>query len=473
MTRFARILSLVLVCLLPAAAMAGDLPDPRTMTFPPLTFHIPEGKRVVLGNGMVVYLMEDHELPQVSITACIGTGSIYDPPGKTGLAGLTGTVMRTGGTRALPPEKLDDELEFMASSVESSVGSDAGTVSMTSLTRNLPRTLEIFAQVLMAPAFREDKVELARKQEIEALRRQNDNPKEVANRELARAIYAGSSLGRFPTVSSVKAVTRADMVAFHRRYFHPNNVILSVAGDFRGPEMVAALNRVFAGWKRVTVDFSPVEAPKTAMHGEVLHVEKEVNQSVIRMGHIGIDKNNPDLYAIRVMDAILGSGGFNSRLMSEIRTSQGLAYNVASSFDVGRRFLGTFVAQTETKVQSTARTVALMMQIIEGMTEKPVTDRELTLAKDSIINSFIFAFTNTAAVVNQQARLEYYHFPAGYLEHYRANIARVTKEDVLRVAKKYLHPEAMILVVVGDAQKFDKPLSTFGPVREIKLDTAD
>jgi len=262
-------------------------------------------------------------------------------------------------------------------------------------------------------------------------------------------------------------------VNFHGKFYHPENVILSVAGDFKTGEMTAALNRVFAGWKRGAVEFPPIKEPVTEFRPEVLHGQKDVNQSVIRMGHMGIDKDNPDMYAIRVMDAILGSGGFNSRLMAEVRNNQGLAYNVESSFDIGRRYLGTFTAETETKAESTARTIALMEEIIAGMTKKPVTDQELTLAKDSIINSFIFGFTSTATVVNQKARLEFYRYPAGYLENYRDRIAAVTSEDVLRVAKKYLHPEALKLVVVGDAKRLDKPLSSFGKVEEIRLESEE
>jgi predicted Zn-dependent peptidase len=305
---------------------------------------------------------------------------------------------------------------------------------------------------------------------MEALRRQNDDPKEVAERELTKAIYRGTPLGQVPTVATVKAITRDDMVSFHKKYYHPNNVIMSVAGDFNSREMVAALNRAFAGWRNEPVQFPPVAAPRTELRPAVLHVEKDVNQSVIRMGHIGIDKDNPDLYAIRVMDEILGSGGFNSRLMAEIRNRQGLAYHVASSFDIGRRYLGTFRAVTETKAQSTAKTIGLMEEIITAITKEPVTDQELTLAKDAIINSFIFGFTNTASVASQKARLDYYHYRPGYLENYRDNIAKVTREDVLWVARKYLHPEAMILVVVGDEKRFDKPLATFGKVEEVKLE---
>ncbi|HTZ39739.1 MAG TPA: pitrilysin family protein [Syntrophales bacterium] len=473
MKLFLRILTALLLFTLPMAAWGENLPDPRTMTFPSLKFTVPQAQRVVLDNGMVVILMEDHELPQVNISALIGTGSAYEPANKTGLAGLTGAVMRSGGTTALSPDKMNDELEFMASSIDSAIGTDAGTVSMSTLTKNLDRTLGIFAQVLMTPAFREEKVELARKQTIEALRRQNDDPKGLADRELTKAIYKGTPLGLVPTFATVKAITRADMVAFHDKYYHPNNVIMSVAGDFDSKAMVAAMNKVFAGWKKGPVEFPAIHKPETEFAPEVLFVQKDVNQSVIRMGHIGVTKDNPDIYAIRVMDAILGSGGFTSRLMAEVRNAQGLAYNVESSFDIGRRYLGTFVAETETKAESTAKTIGLMEEIIAGMTKKPVTDQELKLAKDSLINSFIFGFTNTASVASQKARLEYYHYPAGYLENYRDNLARVTSEDVLRVAKKYLHPDAMKLVVVGASKLFDKPLSTFGKVEEIKLEQSE
>jgi predicted Zn-dependent peptidase len=267
----------------------------------------------------------------------------------------------------------------------------------------------------------------------------------------------------------VRKISRDDLVAFHRAYYRPSNVILAVSGDIDRAGLLAKLRAAFAGWEKEAVAFPPVAEPRTAFNPAVLLAKKDINQSVIRMGHLGIDKNNPDLHAVRVMDYILG-GGFTSRLTTEIRSNQGLAYNVDSYFDVGRRFIGTFIAETETKSESTERAITLMRSIIAGMTAAPVTDQELQLARDSIINSFIFGFAKPDAVVNQQARLEYYGYPEGYLENYRDNIARVTKDDVLRVARKYLHPEALTLVVVGDEKRFDKPLSAFGKVEEIKLE---
>lgn len=471
MKKYLVLISLIL-SLAPAwQADGATTPDPRAMTFRPLAFRIPEVERVVLDNGMVVHLLEDHELPLVTIQAYVKTGSIYEPDDKVGLAGLTGAALRGGGTAATTPEALDSELEFMASSIESGIGADSGTVTLTSLTKNLDRTLALFSQVMMSPTFREDRVTQAKNRAIEAIRRRNDDPQEVGDRELSRAIYAGHPLGRIPTVESVSAVTRDDLVAFHRRFFHPNNVILAVSGDFDRKGMLEKLQTVFGAWKKEEVALPDIPQPAPAGKPAVLLVKKDIDQSVIRMGHLGIDKNNPDLHAITVMNAILGGNGFSSRLMAVIRTQEGLAYNVDSSFQAGRRFPGSFDAETETKAGTTARAIGLMRGIIDDMTRRPVSDAELTLARESIINSFIFAFTNTASVANQRARMEYYGYPRGYLEEFRDRIGRVTKEDVLRVARKYLRPDALILVVVGDEKKFDKPLSTFGEVREVVLES--
>ena len=443
--------------------------DPRTMTFPPLKFDIPQGERAQLPNGMTVYIMEDRELPLVRITAYIRAGSIFDPADKVGLAELAGTVLRSGGTEATPPEKLNEELEFMASSIESVTRNEVCNVSMTTLTKNLDRTLELFTQVVMKPAFREDRFDLARKRELERIRRQNDDPTEIADRELQKALYPGHPLGREATGETVRKIGRADLAEFHRRFYRPGNIILAVSGDFTKAEMLERLGKAFASWENRPAGFPEVPQPTTDLKPEVLLARKSVSQSVIRMGQLGVDIRNPDLYALRVMNYILG-GGSSSRLTTEIRANQGLAYDVGSYLDAGRRFVGTFTASTETKAESTAKAIALIREIIAGMTRGPVTDQELKFARESIVNSFIFSFTSSDAVVNQQVRLEYYNYPPGYLENYRDNIARVTKEDVLRVARKYLHPEAMILMVVGDEKKFDGPLSAFGTLREIKPD---
>lgn len=452
-----------------SAASAAELANPRNMTFPALSFSIPKAERVVLQNGMPVYLLQDHELPIVTISALIHTGSVYDPADKSGLAVLTGSQLRGGGTNELAPAVLDAELEFMASSVESSFGSDLGTVSLTSLTKNLDRTLQLFSDVLFRPRFDEKRLEVARRQALEMIRRQNDDPKELGDRELQKALYAGHPLGVIPTAATVAAVKRSDLQAFHQRFVRPDNMILTVAGDFDRTNMLAALNRLVgsvhtAGELRLPV----IPQVKLQFAPAVLYAPKQVNQSVIRLGHLGITKDDPDLYAIRVLDFILG-GSFTSRLMMEIRTNQGLAYNVGSHFDVGRHFIGSFTAETETKAEATAKTIGLMSSIIAAIRTEPVSEQELKLAKDSIINSFLFGFTTPASIVVQQARLEFYGYQPEYLERYRERIAAVTREELLQAAKKHLHPEAFKLVVVGDQKGFDKPLSSLGAVTTLDL----
>lgn len=465
---------LVSICLLVTMAATGcaadrQLANPRTMQFPELVFQIPKAERVVLECGMPVYLLRDTELPIINMTAMVRVGSVYEPAAKTGLSGMAGEVMRSGGAGGVAPEALDDELEFMASSVESGIGSDMGTVSLSTLKKNFGRTLHIFSDVLLQPDFSEKRIEISRRQTIERLRRQNDDPKEIAGREINRAIFAGHPLGEITTFESIGSITRQDLVDFHRRFYRLDNMILAVSGDFDRTDLLKELNSTF---KPETypgaLTLPEIPQPKQQFQGEVLYGKKDVNQTVIRMGHLGLNKDNPDIYAVRLLDYILG-GSFTSRLTMEIRTNQGLAYSVGSHFDIGRRFTGSFVAETETKAESTAKAISLMKRIITDLTKEPVSDGELNAAREYMINSFMFGFTSPASIVNQRARLEYYLYPDGYLEQYRDNIARVTKTDILNAARKYLHPDAFKLVVVGDAAKFDQPLSTLGNVRELDL----
>jgi predicted Zn-dependent peptidase len=382
---------------------------------------------------------------------------------------MAGSVMRSGGAGGVTPEKMDDELEFMASSVESGIGSDMGTVSMSTLKKNFSRTLQILGDVLQRPDFSEKRIEIYRRQVIEGLRRQNDVPKDIAGREINKAIYANHPLGKVITFDSINAITRQDLVDFHQRFYRLDNMILAVSGDFERAALLKELNSLFKAEKSHAALVLPdIKQPEQLFKGEIIYGRKDVNQTVIRMGHLGLTKDTPDIYAVRLLDYILG-GSFTSRLTMEIRTNQGLAYSVGSHFDIGRRFTGSFVAQTETKAESTGKAINLMKKIITGMTQAPVTDAELNAAKEYMINSFMFGFTSPASIVSQRARLEYYNYPDGYLEQYRDNIAKVTKADILNAAKKYLHPDAFKLVVVGDATKFDLQLTTMGSVRELDL----
>jgi zinc protease len=443
-----------------AAAFAAD---PRTITFPPVEFHPPAAERVVLENGMVLYLLEDHELPLVYLNATIRTGSVYEPADAIGLAGLTGIVMRSGGTPTISGDALDDDLEFMAVGMGSGIGSDAGFASLDLLKKDLDRGLVLFADMLMHPAFPQDKLDLAKRQALEGIRRRNDNPAGIAGRQFAQRVYGPDHpLARESTPGTIVRITRDDLVAFHSAYYHPNAVILSVSGDFEKKEMIEKIRKAFADWAPAKIELPSLPPIRDEFKPSVNLIEKDISQTHLRIGHLGIRQTDPDYFAVTLLDDILGSGGFQSRLFREVRTRQGLAYSVGSIFTPGHLERGMFVAYGETKASSTAQAITAIEQEINRLRTEPVTEEELRLAKDSFLNSFVFSFSNSAQIANRQASLEYYGLPPDYLERFRDGIIAVTREAVQAVARKYLRPDALIILAVGRPDRFDQPLSTFG-----------
>lgn len=440
------------------------------LRFEPLEFTPLKPERRVLSNGMVVYFFEDHNLPLINITATIRTGSVYEPEDKAGLASLVGHVMRSGGTTNRSAEEINRELEYMAASVETSIGRESGSAGLSVLTKDLDKALEIFADVLMNPAFPEEKIKKRKDEVLEAIRRENDNPGQIAFREFRRLLYEPHPYGRkvIGYAETIANITRDDMVAFHKKYFHPNNIIMGVSGDFDTKEMIQKLERVFGGWEKAVIDFPPVPRVERRMRFSVNYIQKDVEQSSILLGHIGIERTNPDYFPVRIMNFILGEGSFTARVQKKVRDEEGLAYSVYSAFHTPRD-LGFFFVSCQTKAGSTARAIKLILDEIQRIKQQPVSDDELQGAKETFTNQFIFLFTSSAAVVSHMVDIEYKGLPLDYLDTYVSNIQAVTKEDVLRVARKYLHPDKITLLVVGDEERFDRPLSEFGQVNTIEL----
>lgn len=462
---------LVLILFLGACAPKPVSVRPDQLEFDPLVFHVPEVDRIELPNGIRLYLKEDTELPLVQMTAMVGAGSIGEPAEKTGLGSLFAAALRTGGAGGYSPDELDRILERQAANLSASTGTYATTLDLSVQASDLPLGVEVIAELLRRPGFARERMELARKQIVEGIRRQNDLPSSIASRAISRAVYGDHPLGRTPTVESVSAVTRDDLFDFHRRHFHPNNTWFAVSGDFDRKALLALLDRYFRDWP--SADFTPQPIPPVQgdTDPKVLAGDKGVPQTTIMIGDLGIEKSDPDLHAVRVMNYILGGGGFNSRLMREIRSNRGLAYSVYSYYQVGRRLPGPFIAGAETKSSSTMEVVETMRRIMAEMRETPVTDAEIALAKESLINSFVFGFTDTHDVVTQIMRLDFFEYPEGFLESYRDRIAEVTKEDVLRVAREHLHPDRQKIVLVGQRSAFDEPLKALGiPVETVSLE---
>ncbi|MBN1918567.1 MAG: insulinase family protein [Verrucomicrobia bacterium] len=445
--------------------------DPRTLEFEPLEFEVPAVERVVLANGMVVYLMEDHMLPLVKVYAVAKTGSIHEPAEKAGLASLTGDVMRTGGTEAMTPDELNEALEFMAAEIGIGIEREAGRATLDVLKKDLDEGLRLYADVLRRPRFDERMIALRKAELGEEFRRENDQPEEVLFREFREALYGTHPYARRVTgyPETVARITRDDLVAFHKQFFHPNNLIMGVSGDFERDEMLAKLEAVFGDWPKADLDIPEPPAVPTTFTRSLKLVDKDLVQSNIVLGHLGIDRLDPDYYAAYVLNDILGGSGFNSRLTEQVRTKAGLAYSVGSYFHAPR-YTGFFFAYCFTKTETTSETVQMILDELERVRREPVTDEEFERARRSIENQFVFRFQTAEQIVAQKAELEYIGLPSDYLERYLDTIRGVTKEDLMRVAQRLIQPDRITLLIVGKPEALDGFPEGFGTFEPIDLD---
>jgi predicted Zn-dependent peptidase len=440
------------------------------LTFPPLDFTPPEAERVTLANGMTLYLLEDHELPVFDILGMVRTGSVYDPKDQLGLAGLTASVLRTGGTQTRSPEELNETLEFIAGSIESGMGDEDAVFGLAVMAKDMDLGIELLADVLMHPLFRQDKLDLARNQALEAIRRKNDDPNQVAGRYFTRTVYGEHPYANEPTPETLATIARDDLFAFHARYYRPDAIAMAVSGDFDRGAIAGKIESAFAGWSLQSGKPQDIPPVSLASAPGVYHVEKDINQTSILLGHLGVTYENPDKIALNVLNFILG-GDFTARLMQEVRIRRGLAYYVWSAFPRKRR-PGAFFVASATKSESTVEAIEVIRQVLAGLREAPPTDDEIDLAKNSIINSFIFAYTSNAEIARQAMWFDYYGYPSDWLKTYRDNVAAVTGAELLRVAREYLHPDALIVLTVGKEAAFGRPLSDLGEVTRIALEEA-
>ncbi|OGD27939.1 MAG: hypothetical protein A2Y56_05515, partial [Candidatus Aminicenantes bacterium RBG_13_63_10] len=350
----------VLVGLLAAPLPAQKKPK-DSFAFPPLNaIHMPQVEQLKLPNGLVVFLVEDHEFPTVDLRAIVRTGSVFEPAGQAGLAGLMATTLRTGGTEARTGDEIDKELETLAASIETSIDATAGTIWASALKEDFPRVLEILADILIRPAFRRDKIDLALLEVESAIQRRNDNVAQITSREFNRLIYGPASpYALQPEYATVEAVTRDDLVKFYKTYFHPNNTLLAVWGDFDSSALKAVLGKTLGAWPSGAAAVPAWPAVNYEGKFTVNFIDKpDVNQSNIMLGHIGGLMNDPDFPALTVMNAILSF----DRIFKKVRTDEGLAYSVWGEYDSRLDYPGTFSCGAQTKSQSTVHAIQLMIQ---------------------------------------------------------------------------------------------------------------
>jgi zinc protease len=451
------------------------VPSYKSLKFgTPPAVKVPDVPMFTLPNGMKVYLLENHELPLVSGFALIRTGNLFDPKDKVGLAELTGTVMRSGGTKSKTGEQLDEQLENVAASVETSIGESSGRVGFNALKDNVDEVLAMFQDVMLNPEFRQDKVDLAKSQVRSSISRRNDEPGSIMNRSFSEIVYGrDNSYGWRMEYEHIDNIKRDDLVAFYKRYFFPSNIILAVQGDFSTPEMRAKLEKLFGGWnaKQEPVPaFPPVTARPAP--GVYLATKNDVTQTNFALGHLGGELKDPNYAALSVMSDILG-GGFSGRLFRNVRTKLGLAYSVGGGWGATYDHPGLFEINGSTKSASTVDTIQAALSEVNKIRTAEVTDQELETSKQSVLNSFVFFFDSPGKTLNRVMTYEYYGYPKDFIFQYQKGVQAVTKADVLRVAKQYLKPEDITIVAVGKPADFGKPLTALGPVKEIDVSIPD
>ncbi|MFQ5795567.1 MAG: M16 family metallopeptidase [Candidatus Bipolaricaulia bacterium] len=438
-------------------------PDPAELVFPPIEFTPSEPERVELENGMVLYLLEDHELPIVEARAFIRADSVYDSLDKAGLASLTTQVMRTGGTERMTGDELDERLEFLAAS--------ASTSRFSTLTEHLDEVIGIFADILMHPVFEAEKLELAKQRTLERIRRENDRPTQVAVREFTKRVTEGHPLSRFSTEETIRNITREDLVQFHQRFYHPNNLVLAVAGDFQTDELIEKIQTAFAEWEPVEIDFPEIPPLGPESERVVYYAPKQVGQSTIIMGHPALQQRDPDFTPFTLMNRILGgSPAADDRLFREIRARRGLAYAVGSFLSGGQRFRGIFGAFSITRADATGTAIQLLLEELERIRTEPVSQGELEKTKNAIINRFVFQYTSALQIAARAASLEYNDLPQDYDRTFLEQVRDVTSEEIMRVAQQYLRPDEIVIMVGGDRELFDLDLEIFGEVVTIDLE---
>jgi zinc protease len=454
-----------------AGALNAQQPQPwKQIPTPPLhAFKPTEPTRFELPNGVTIFLEEDHELPFISGFIRIRGGSRDEPAAKIGLVSLYGDTWRTSGSAKAGGDTLDDSLAAKAASIETGGGGAATSVSWSSFATDFDSVFASSMDLLLHPAFNQSKLDIAKQGDISGILRRNDDASSIASREAVQIAYGATNpYGREPEIATVSAVTLDDLKAWHDRTVVGSNLIVGVIGDFDPKIMEAKLRAAFepipAGAKLVSAQIDFTE-PKPGIY---FANKSDVDQSNLYMVGLGTEEDNPDFYALSVMNEVF-SGGFGSRVVQNVRTKLGLAYEVGGRFGAAYDHPGLFVVDAGTKSVSTVPAAKAVLDELGRLRSVPPSEAELRRAKDDLLNSFIFRYDSPEKVLSEQVTLAVYGYPSDFLERYRSGVEKVTSADVARVAQKYVQPDKLAIVVVGNSAEIQPPLSGLGAVTTLDI----
>ena len=431
---------LALCCLwvtLPPPSQAADIVPTKFMT----------------PNGITVLVLEQHFLPIVEVHALIKTGSAQDPPDKAGLANLVASLLDEG-TTSRSSKQLAEQIDFVGGALDIKASEDFTTASARVLKKDVDTGFTLLADILQHPAFHKPEFERVRSQILGEMASDNDDPGHVAMKAFNQLVFHGHPY-RWPlngTEESLGKITQADVLTFYGKEYGPNQAILTVVGDITTEQVTSLVQTHFGAWKKAATPARTAKKAAPLERKTVQLIEKDLTQSNVILGHGGINRTNPDFYAVTVMNYVLGAGGFSSRLMDSIRDKQGLVYGIMSHFDA-RLMPGSFWVNFQTRTEATNQAIQSVLAEIKSIREAPVSDQELAEAKSFLMGSFPLRLDSTAKLAQVLAQVEFYGLGFEYFSQYPKWIDRVTKEDVQRVAKQYLDPQRYALVVVGNVAK--------------------
>jgi zinc protease len=466
------VLIVLFIVLLPAlhhSSAAAQTPKFYTnLKFPPLpTIAIPQYTRLRLGNGITVFLMEDHELPLVNGLALFQTGDRLEPAAQIGLATLTGQVMRSGGTQQHPAAVLNQLLEQRAASVESFVSTASGGANFSCLSEDLETVFSLFTEVIREPAFAQPQIDLAKTQLRGQIARRNDNPEAIVSREFQKLIYGNTSpYARTIEYATLEPLSRNDLVQFHRQYFQPQTLILGIVGDFNPHSLRTLIAAKLGDWQPGNQPTLRLPDVSQARQGGIFFVNQpQLSQSYVQMGHLGGRLDSPNYAALDVLNGVLN--GFGGRLFNEIRSRRGLAYSVYAAWSPRYDYPGLFIAGGETRSPTTVPFIQSVTAELQKLQTTPITAEELTRAKDSVLNSFVFNFQDPSQTLSRLLWYEYYRYPQDFLFRYQKAVQSTTLADVQRVAQTELQPDKLVTLVVGNPTAIQPSLESVRPGTQI------
>lgn len=433
---------------------------------------VPTWTRTTLANGAELMVSEKHDLPLVSFSLTILGGSYqFEPASRRGLAGITAAMM-SEGTKRRDGDALSSAMQLLGTTVGVAIGTESGTMSFVSTSSKFAATLDILADMLLNPTFPGDALERLRAQRLVALTQAKAQPASIAERVFPRVLYGSAHpFGQNVTEESYKAITRDDVVAFHKTYFQPGRALIMVSGDVNPAAVKATIEKALANWSAggSKPAFSYPELPERRATTIYLVDKPGAAQSTFAIGNPGPPRNTPDYYAIQVMNTMLG-GLFQSRLNANIREEKGYSYGVSSSFAFGKG-PGPFRAGGDVQSAKTDAALIEFMKELRGIEgSRPVSDEELTTAKDALIQRLPSTFASVSAINGAIATLWTQGLPDTYYQEYGRAVGAVTKDDVVRVAKKYIDLDHLNIVIVGDRASIEGPLKATGIAPIVVLD---